>query len=551
MKNDLKITPYVIPEIIFDDKEPHYITNYIEVVPPFVIDRSLDIFALLHKLINYANELNKRNRELQFITKDLVNYLNNTLQEFQNSINNYFTSLNDEWEKYQTNLNEEYTSFKSDITNKLNTYQKNLTDEFNSKYEELVESNTNAQSAYQQEVDENLSNAITEINNLIESTKTDLNNILNSTNMTEKVYEAIENNLSDVIDSITGSIIRLYSMSTNPIQVTNSTPLLNYNPNTYELIDVTTMTPVAWQMNSIYYYQNKIYIPKNATPTLTQLVATDYKIKGYSEDRTKVIYGTDTHLTFYLDMKTNSIINFLDNINVGDAPYNCTMNNEGTILYYPLNNNIYKVSLPDLTSTNIYATSTYSVILNNDRLFAWRSAGFYQYDKDLNFVKEIAIPYITNYGLEENLINIQGVPYLMRNKNVFNINTETSLNLFSSYAKYPKYINKDTGYVLNYNMLYVINSTAEYSYNFGSNAKYGVFSTHNSIYVIYNDKIEEYTIPAMNNAPILLNTYPLSVNMNINNVNSYMNKVFVSRYTPDNITAISLNNELAQIQMGA
>lgn len=374
-----------------------FIYDYIQTVPPFVIDESLDLYALLKKLITYCNELGERNNELQVITQNLVNFLNTKLQEHQTFITNFITNLTNEWNQYQQTLDKKYNDFVAETNQKLTEYQTAIENAFNndmaqirneneSKYQELVTTLTNEiqslqstvdtmqstinsdinsfesqinttintyhteflnyqndiindLTTYQQENREAVNQLSIQVNNRINEIPQQIEDAKSDVNLAPAVQKAFETyDLTEIFDNIYGTIINLYSMSTGTLeQIPNPTPIYNYNPDTYVLTNLVTLESVPLNSNSIYLYQGYVYIPVLGFGLVRQSSINGIKKLGVSLDNECIIYGTDTQILYFINTRTNAITTFNNPINyIGDDKqglYLCILDNANNRIF--------------------------------------------------------------------------------------------------------------------------------------------------------------------------------------------------------------------------
>ena len=317
-----------------------FIYNNIQTVVPFVLDESLDVYNLLRKLVDYCNELGARSNELQYILKDLVDFLNNKLNDQRDYINTFLETLHQEWLDYKASLEGKYDEFTTKVDELFEQYKAQIIDEYN---KELANIRTNNDTLYNnlkeildnkiteltnyangiepnidnyidekdqiiQELITNFQNEFTEYqktvnNDLIElgdtltelintneqnvvnqiNTKTtEIINTLNNVNMQElvdnKLNEYNSEELSDLFTNLYGSLIRITYMNTDtPPIVTGTTPIYHYNPTTNVLTDCTTGSAIPLNENSIYLFENRVFLVKSlGTNNATSLNKTIY-----------------------------------------------------------------------------------------------------------------------------------------------------------------------------------------------------------------------------------------------------------------------------------
>lgn len=301
-----------------------FIYNNIQTVVPFVIDESLDVYNLLRKLVDYCNELGARSNELQYILKDLVDFLNNKLNEQKDYINNFLEPIYQEWLDYKQSLENKYDDFTNQVDTLFEQYKTQIRDEYNSEldnirtnnetlynnlktlldnkiteltnYANSIETNidnyidekdqaikeliTNFQNEfteYQKTVNNELielgdtltelintneQNVIDEINTKTQEIVTSLGNVNMEQLVTDKLNSYDSEELSDLFTNLYGSLIRITYMNTDaPPTVTSETPIYHYNPTTNVLTDCTTGNEVLILTNSLYLYKGRLFYP--------------------------------------------------------------------------------------------------------------------------------------------------------------------------------------------------------------------------------------------------------------------------------------------------
>ena len=301
-----------------------FIYNNIQTVVPFVIDESLDVYNLLRKLVDYCNELGARSNELQYILKDLVDFLNNKLNEQKDYINNFLEPIYQEWLDYKQSLENKYDEFTEQVDTLFEQYKTQIRDEYNSELANIRTNNDTLYNAlktlldnkiteltnYANSIEGNIDNYIDEkdqaikelitnfqnefteyqktVNNelvelgdtLTELINTNEQNVVNqintktqeiitslgSVNMQQLVNEKLESydseQLSDLFTNLYGSLIRITYMNTDtPPTVVSETPVYHYNPDTGILTDCTTGNEVPLLNESLYLYEGRIFVP--------------------------------------------------------------------------------------------------------------------------------------------------------------------------------------------------------------------------------------------------------------------------------------------------
>ena len=396
-----------------------FIYNNIQTVVPFVLDESLDTYNLLRKLVDYCNELGARSNELQYILKDLVDFLNNKLNDQRDYINNFLENLHQEWLDYKQSLEDKYDDFTNQVDTLFEQYKTQIRDEYN---QELANIRTNNDTLYNnlkklldekiteltnyansiepnidsyidekdqaiKELITNFQNEFTEYqktvnNDLIElgdtltelintneqnvideiSTKTqEIVTSLGNVNMQQLVNEKLNSydseELSDLFTNLYGSLIRITYMDTNtPPTVVSETPIYHYNPDTGVLTDCTTGNDALILTNSLYLYEGRLFYP------IFEINTNDVEGEQINSP-TLVGYNEDltiailkvNNVLYQLDTTTNTLTN--TGINMSLEP-----NQHGFIalyhneFYYGGQNNLYKYN-NDTNSFEIIDTS--------------------------------------------------------------------------------------------------------------------------------------------------------------------------------------------------
>lgn len=402
-----------------------FIYNHIQTVVPFVLDESLDTYNLLRKLIDYCNELGARSNELQYILKDLVDFLNNKLNDQRDYINNFLENLHQEWLDYKQSLEDKYNDFTEQVDTLFKQYKNQIRDEYNQELANIRTNNatlynnlkklldekitelTNYANSIEPNIDSyidekdqairdlitNFQNEFTEYqktvnNELIElgdtltqlintneqnvinqiNTKTtEIINSLSNVNMQELVNEKLNSynseDLSSLFTNLYGSLIRITYMDTNtPPTVVSETPIYHYNPTTNVLTDCTTGNEAPLLSESLYLYEGRIFIPVISSSDINSTLECTFDNLYYNGDI----------VVCYTQSSNNKILVY--NKETGDIIYNnniisyisklCIMNN---ILYYYNgngNSNIYSINLETKENTIVLSNENLSSITN-------------------------------------------------------------------------------------------------------------------------------------------------------------------------------------------
>ena len=327
-----------------------FIYNHIQTVVPFVLDESLDTYNLLRKLIDYCNELGARSNELQYILKDLVDFLNNKLNEQKDYINTFLETLHQEWLDYKQSLENKYDEFTEQVDELFEQYKTQIRDEYNTELDnirtnndtlynnlktlldekiteltnyansiepnidnyidekdqaikELITNFQNEFTEYQKTVNNELvelGNTLTQLINTNEqsvieqiNTKTqEIVNSLDNVNMQELVNEKLNSynseQLSDLFTNLYGSLIRITYMNTDtPPTIVSETPIYHYNPTTNVLTDCTTGNEVPLLNESLYLYEGRIFVPIIDNELIS--VSDAYLYAGYNVKKDKLL----------------------------------------------------------------------------------------------------------------------------------------------------------------------------------------------------------------------------------------------------------------------
>lgn len=355
-----------------------FIYNHIQTVVPFVLDESLDTYNLLRKLVDYCNELGARSNELQYILKDLVDFLNNKLNEQKDYINTFLETLHQEWLDYKQSLENKYDEFTEQVDELFEQYKTQIRDEYNTELDNIRTNNdtlynnlktlldekitelTNYANSIEPNIDNyidekdqaikelitNFQNEFTEYqktvnNDLIElgdtltelintneqnvvnqiNTKTtEIINSLNNVNMQElvnnKLNEYNSEELSDLFTNLYGSLIRITYMNTDtPPTVVSETPVYHYNQTTNVLTDCTTGNEVHLLTESLYLYEGRIFVPVIDNELIN--ITGGYFYAGYNVKKDKLLSRDDDTGKIYLydfEREENIDTNFVLNI---------------------------------------------------------------------------------------------------------------------------------------------------------------------------------------------------------------------------------------------
>ena len=363
-----------------------FIYNHIQTVVPFVLDESLDTYNLLRKLVDYCNELGARSNELQYILKDLVDFLNNKLNEQKDYINTFLETLHQEWLDYKQSLENKYDDFTNQVDTLFEQYKAQIREEYNTELDnirtnndtlynnlkeilddkiteltnyansiepnidnyidekdqaikELITNFQNEFTEYQKTVNNELvelGNTLTQLINtneqsVIEQINTKTQEIitsLGSVNMQElvdnKLNEYNSEELSDLFTNLYGTLIRITYMNTDtPPSVVSETPVYHYNPTTNVLTNCTTGNEVPILSESLYLYEGRIFTPVIDTERIE--VNDSYFYAGYNVKKDKLLTRDDNTGKIYLydfESEENIDTNFVIDISQYPRSYN-------------------------------------------------------------------------------------------------------------------------------------------------------------------------------------------------------------------------------------
>lgn len=347
-----------------------FIYNHIQTVVPFVLDESLDTYNLLRKLVDYCNELGARSNELQYILKDLVDFLNNKLNEQKDYINTFLETLHQEWVDYKQSLENKYDDFTNQVDTLFEQYKAQIREEYNTELDnirtnndtlynnlktlldekiteltnyansiegnidnyidekdqaikELITNFQNEFTEYQKTVNNELvelGNTLTQLINtneqsVIEQINTKTQEIitsLGSVNMQElvdnKLNEYNSEELSDLFTNLYGTLIRITYMNTDtPPSVVSETPVYHYNPTTNVLTNCTTGNEVPILSESLYLYEGRIFTPVIDTERIE--VNDSYFYAGYNVKKDKLLLlDNDTGKIYLYDFESEKNI---------------------------------------------------------------------------------------------------------------------------------------------------------------------------------------------------------------------------------------------------
>lgn len=417
-----------------------FIYNNIQTVVPFVLDESLDVYNLLKKMVDYCNELGARSNELQYILKDLVEFLNNKLNEQKDYINNFLENLHQEWLDYKDSLENRYDEFTTKVDELFETYKAQIRDEYNSELANIRTNNETLYNAlktlldnkiteltnYANNIEPNIDNYIDEkdqaikelitnfqnefteyqktVNNdLIElgdtltelintneqsvidqiNTKTtEIINTLSNVNMEELVdnklnsYDSEE--LSDLFTNLYGSLIRITYMDTNtPPTVVSETPIYHYNPTTNVLTDCTTGNEVPLLNESLYLYEGRLFVAVIDNKLIN--ITDGYFYAGYNVKKDKLLTrDADTGKIYLYDFENEENIDTNFVLTIEQYP-----NNNNFLCIYDEEKNIIVFTSNGITYVLKDNNVTEVTKINNDNFSMISSDGekIYYYEK--------------------------------------------------------------------------------------------------------------------------------------------------------------------------
>lgn len=417
-----------------------FIYNHIQTVVPFVLDESLDTYNLLRKLVDYCNDLGARSNELQYILKDLVDFLNNKLNDQRDTINEFLTNLNQEWLDYKASLEGKYGEFTTKVDELFDQYKNQIRDEYNSELanirtnnetlynnlktlldnkiteltnyangiegnvdsyidekdqaiRELITNFQNEFTEYQKTVNNELielGNTLTQLINTneqnvvnqINTKTTEIINSLSNVNMEELVSEKLNTydseELSGLFSNLYGSLIRITYMDTNtPPSVVSETPIYHYNPDTGVLTDCTTGNEVPLLSESLYLYEGRIFT------TVIDNVLIDitgkYMYVGYNLKKDKLLTrDEDTGKIYLYDFENEENIDTNFVLNIEQYP-----RNDNFLCIYDEEKNIIIFTSNGITyvTKDNNVTEVPKIINDNFSMISSDSEKIYYYEK--------------------------------------------------------------------------------------------------------------------------------------------------------------------------
>ena len=302
-----------------------FINSYIQNVVPFVYDRSLDVYTLLDKMCRYANELGKRNNDLNNCFVDLVDFVNIKEKEQIDFINEtfdlikkdfanfkaHYDSLYDEFTKeqqrqydefvalanktiedYETAINTDFIQFKEDTISAQNTYETTTNESIetwktsiNDIIDSINESIETIKGQYEEIFTQYETDTNTAIDNLETSTNTYvdeksqqisedltiLENRINEDLTNPNLGNAISDKMSEFINSadyntilenVCGTVIYLSYFDSDVHESISSTiPIYQYQVTLKKIIDLRDNTQYPILYNSLYLFNGRLFIP--------------------------------------------------------------------------------------------------------------------------------------------------------------------------------------------------------------------------------------------------------------------------------------------------
>lgn len=486
-----------------------FIYNHIQTVVPFVLDESLDTYNLLRKLVDYCNELGARSNELQYILKDLVDFLNNKLNEQKDYINNFLENLQQEWLEYKQSLEDKYNAFTEQVDTLFEQYKNQIRDEYN---QELANIRTNNDTLYNnlktllddkiteltnyansiepnidsyidekdqaiKELITNFQNEFTEyqktvnnelvelgdtltqlintneqnVVNQINTKTTEIINTLNNVNMEELVSEKLnsysEEELADLFKNLYGSIIRITYWDTNePPIVSATTPIYHYNPTTHILTDCTTGQVVELLENSLYLYENYVYIYKSGESISIQKIKDTQQIDSFwTTIDGYPFYQRNTNKIRYVDIYDNDFniiktIQAPSNFNVF-VHSNFVISYKGSVYYINDENGlIASIDLTTLKPDNNYTYEGYGLLYIDENNFYGLNFIRPEMDGETmqpifpDFEQQQQTLYVTKLQLQGNEIVKVGESHFMEFREYFDLyNMIRSINMINGF----------------------------------------------------------------------------------------------------------------------
>lgn len=569
-----------------------FIYNHIQTVVPFVLDESLDTYNLLRKLVDYCNELGARSNELQYILKDLVDFLNNKLNEQKDYINTFLETLHQEWLDYKQSLENKYDEFTGQVDELFEQYKTQIRDEYNSELanirtnndtlynnlktlldekiteltnyansiepnidnyidekdqaiKELITNFQNEFTEYQKTVNNELvelGNTLTQLINTNEqsvinqiNTKTqEIVNSLDNVNMQElvdnKLNEYNSEELSDLFTNLYGSLIRITYMNTDtPPSVVSETPVYHYNPTTNVLTDCTTGNEAPLLSESLYLYENRLFVPNvnlKYLSTVDVTANTSFEVfyndelcalTRYSSDETLFIYNHKTNEVLYNQVLVNPEggLQYVDKATFGND----------TFYYMGADYKIYSINLKTkehkylatafYTNSIIFYDNKILLISGNCKALDLTTLEISDYSNVSNNYLKV-IPFIDNYyylfnnntlyctrDFKETEVVYENVNinpfYIFKNGNIFGVTSDYKLYNFdkkelssTNYLSFVNSINNGTQTTFNRN-IYINNLVPLQSFPLTNSLTREIYAyMSNYIYLQHDAKLDCY-----------------------------------------------------------
>lgn len=411
-----------------------FIYNYIQTVMPFQIDTSLDIYNLLRKLIDYANELGERNNTLIDTTKNLVDFLNKKLEDQRKFITDYINALNQEWGKFKDTVDKQYEEFVEEINNKLQEYETQIEASLNTNLTAIRTHNENEYnnlkttldnlvvnlnktvddieptinqditsfenqintlvSTYHAEFTDYQNTITNDLNSFQNQNQSDLQNFENTiqdeindipsqiesaktdVNLVPAINTALDNyDLSEIFNNIYGTIINIFSMETGELTpVISETPVYNYNPETNVLTNLVNMEVVPINENSIYLYNGKVFTG------ITDLILKSFQMPekqlrygGYTSEKNFLFYNVSTGNLYEIEPEKN-ISNLVLTSDILKSNKRRFIYKKDSIFYY--------VDIDDSTNLYVLENNTKTKISENEGALGFDDSNIYWSQKN-------------------------------------------------------------------------------------------------------------------------------------------------------------------------
>lgn len=218
-------------------------------------------------LEEYNKEITNIRNKNEELYQALVTLVNNKINELNSYVNKLEADMNNREEEYERVINElvrsyseEFNKYQEEIQEKQEEYNKLLQAEIDSNTTDLNTKIETIKNEYNTKLNETSTRILEEIRSKSQEIEESLNEINLEPLVKKKLVEMNQNNeLTETLDNIFGTIIYLYSLNGNLEKIDNPTPLYDYNTENDILTDLTTLEQVPINMNSLYIYQGRVF----------------------------------------------------------------------------------------------------------------------------------------------------------------------------------------------------------------------------------------------------------------------------------------------------